>query len=131
MLTDLGTVAGDPHSLALAISANGMTAGGSGTYYPGWGEFAAVWDGGDARPLARPAGALWSVAIGINARGVVVGQYATDDEMYGCRWIGDTVSALPPRPGDTYGAALGINNRGRIVGWSEDASGGEHAVTWQ
>ena len=129
---DRGTVAGDPHSLASAISQNGKIVGVSGTFYPGEPvRFAAIWTGRDVRPLARPDAALWTSAVDVNERGVVVGQYATADEMNGCRWIGGTVSPMLPRPGDTSSAALGINDHGLIVGWSADASSGLHAVTWQ
>jgi len=130
---DRGTVAGDPHSTASAISQNGKIVGVSGDFYTGEDlvAYAAIWTGGNARPLARPAGTIWSTATGINARGVVVGQYGTDDEGYGCRWIGSTVSALLPLPGDQYSGALSVNDHGLIVGWSADASYGDHAVTWQ
>jgi probable HAF family extracellular repeat protein len=129
---DMGTAPGDSHSSAIAISQNGKIVGASGTFFPGEPvQFAAIWAGQDARSLARPDGAVWTGAIDINTRGVVVGQYAAGGETYGCRWIGGTVSTLPPLPGDGYSAALGINDRGLIVGWSADASGGIRAVTWQ
>lgn len=129
---DLGTVVGDSDSRAIAISQNGKIVGVSGTFYPGDPvTFAAVWTGRHARSLARPVGALWTTAIDVSDKGVVVGQYATEDEMYGCRWTGGTVSALPPRSGDGSSAALGINSHGLIVGWSQDASYGLHAVIWQ
>lgn len=125
---DLGTVAGDPHSLAVAISENGRIVGSSGTFFGGPDvRYAAVWTGGRARSLARPGGALFSVATDVSNRSVAVGQYATEDEMYGCRWIGGAVSALLPRPGDESSAALGISSHGLIVGWSQDALYGLHA----
>jgi uncharacterized membrane protein len=85
---------------------------------------------GDAHGRCQPGRHL-DHRFGVNDAGVFVSQYATADEMIGCRWVGRTVSALLPLAGDVYGGAEGINDRGLVVGWSQDLSLTFHAVTWQ
>ncbi len=124
---DLGTLSGDPDSLAAGISSNGRIVGRSGSFYPGPDiGHAVTWTGGHIRRLASPPGAFWTIAIGVDGGGAIVGQYAGPAGMYGCLWRGSKITdLLPPGSGDSSGAEA-INAHGVAVGW-----GGTHAVAWR
>ena len=94
-----------------------------------------VWRSADAASLAllpmtgfsagpRPARA--------DADGRIAGAGIVPELPVVWRLAGDayTLERLPLLDGGTRGGALGID-AGQIVGWSDDASGDEHAVAWQ
>src|SRR5438093_1446338 len=71
-------------------------------------------------------GATLTNAIGINARGQIVGAYAdAGGAFHGFLLDGGTFTTIDV-PGATFSAAFGINNRGQISGFYVDVSGTEH-----
>jgi probable HAF family extracellular repeat protein len=125
VITDLGAIAGDPTSGAVAINDAGQITGASGDIDPDLAVHAVRWTGHHIKLLARPADERFSSGLALNQHGVIVGQCA----LYGCRWRGNTVSILLPRSDDIGSTASGINDDGLAVGYS--ASFTFRAVVWQ
>jgi len=79
-------------------------------------------------------GGVFSGAVGINARGQIVGINAEAPEAglprTGALWYKSSITALPLLPDSNDGFANDVNASGLIVGMSTDSEGRRHAVIW-
>lgn len=136
--TPLLPLPGDVESVARAINAQGQVAGysirrsGSDAPIGGLGLTPVVWDRqGTARALSLPKGATEAAALGINARGEVVGFSFTPDYVDAIAlWTANGAPrSLSLLPQDTRSEGHAINLFGRLAGDSGD--GGEDiAAVW-
>ena len=113
-----------------AINAGGVSAG----WYQTLRKWVAVrWDAqGNMAPLGTLPGLPSSLANGINDAGMIVGFAFTNDRLHARAFAWDAstgMRALEDLGGDAS-LAQAINAQGTIVGWSYDASGVLHAVSW-
>jgi probable HAF family extracellular repeat protein len=82
--------------------------------------------------LGTLPGADYTVALGINDRGQVVGTSfnTASGGAHAVLWEDGEITDLGVLPSGSHSRASGINNRGQIVGQSLTASGEWHAVLW-
>ena len=80
---------------------------------------------GTLTPIDVP-GAVLTAAIGINARGQIVGNYTGPSGAFHGFIVGRGVSTTVDVPGATLTNALGINAVGDVVGAYRDAAGAFH-----
>jgi probable HAF family extracellular repeat protein len=71
-----------------------------------------------------------SSVTGINASGLVVGNWVESGFHHGVIWSGGTAYTLNPLPGQASSNAAAINSSGVAVGYSQDTAGVKHAVRW-
>jgi probable HAF family extracellular repeat protein len=138
VMTDLGSLPGDDHSEAHAISDAGHVVGESSRSYPEGLPHAFLWKNSRMVGLGTLPGKTWSVATGINARGQVVGtsgNASANPQMprvntRGFLWQDGRMTPLPTLGGaESY--AKDINAAGQIAGGAQTTSGEWHAVIWQ
>jgi probable HAF family extracellular repeat protein len=113
-----------------AINADGVSAG---WYQTRRDSVAVRWDAqGNMTPLGSLPGLPSSLANGINDAGAIVGFAFTNDHLQARAFAWDAADgmrALDDLGGDAS-LAQAINADGTIVGWSYDAEGILHAVSW-
>jgi uncharacterized membrane protein len=88
--------------------------------------------GGAAMPLTFPssAGAVSSLAFGINDKGTIVGQYTNAmDQSPGFILYGTNFTRLDAPSGPDIVFAQGINNNGLVVGYYIGTDGQDHGFT--
>jgi probable HAF family extracellular repeat protein len=131
--TELGSLGG-PHCRPTALNASGQVAG-SSTYRaiprgiaPLYLFHAFLWQKGTIRDLGALGAGRYSEALGLNAKGDVVGWSSTqaDDDPFGSRGRAaflyrdgamlDLNRSIPPDSGWTLTEARAINDRGQVVG---------------
>ena len=115
-LTDLGTLGGT-FSQAYAVNAAGRVVGLATTRLGE--ERGFVWENGRMTNLGVPPGATRSVAVGINAAGVIV---AFTDAGF-ATWKKGTWTVLPFPAGSTGCGGGAIDNAGQVVGFCSMATG--------
>jgi probable HAF family extracellular repeat protein len=95
---------------------------------------AVMWERGIVTDLGALPGGAFGGAVGVNARGQVVGISSTDPgnglPRSAVLWHGSTATALPLFTGSQEGFANDVNAAGTIVGVSTDSIGRRHAVVW-
>ena len=127
---DLGTLPGDRDSAVLAIGPDRETVGLSIDY--GDHTRAVRWTRRGIEALRVPDTGD-SVALDVNASGVIVGAYGqSDDTSRAFVWSDGRITSLPgllPEGAGTY--ARRITDRGVIAGSAFDGAGHEHAVLWR
>ena len=138
-LIDMGTLGGPASYLTdpgngpsfLVLSDSGVLVGRSdtSTFDPVIGDFRARafrWDDGALTDLGAPAGAVFSQASGVNARGWISIGYSAGqiDPLTGgpifraALWINGQFIELPPLGDGLENNALYVNNGGQVVGFS-------------
>lgn len=124
VVEDLGTLGGS-HSVAYAISENGLIAGNSDV---STGEYRAfLWDGVGMHDLgALDSGYSWG--SGVNSAGTVVGfSYDAQFNILGVLWEGSTLYVMDDLVvnlnGRRIGQLLAINDNGQITGVLRDGTG--------
>jgi probable HAF family extracellular repeat protein len=91
-----------------------------------------VWQNGYTNYLSSLDGSnSYSLALGINNRGQVVGSSITSSEQHAVLWQNNTIKDLGTLPGGSGSQASSINEIGTVVGLSNTSSGSTHAVLWQ
>lgn len=121
VMTDLGTLAGHPNSVANAINDSGTTVGSSAA--GSFGPYTAVqWSNGTITSLGTLPGLSQSDAYDINAGGIIVGSaFDTSGNYRAVRWSGGAIvdlnNEIPPNSGWILNAAQAINDNGAIVGY--------------
>lgn len=81
--------------------------------------------------LGALPGGTYSIAVGINSVGQVVGQSGTaGGEIHAALWENGAVADLGTLGGKSS-IAIAINSAGRVVGASEMANGNSHAFLWK
>lgn len=133
-MLDLGTIAGLPHSSAVALNESGQVVGWSAKAL-GEDESlpksprAFLWQDGRLTDLGTLGGAS-AIPFATSERGVVVGQSQNArGEWQAFVWSSGKMTALPTL-GGKFSAALAINDEGWIVGWSRAPKNVKHAVLW-
>jgi probable HAF family extracellular repeat protein len=121
-MTDLGTVNGDPDSVAVGINNHGVIIGISiadGSTFNFENGMGVVWRDGRAIPLPT-LGGTHSAPTALNDRGQIVGESSLpgDETGHATLWEGGSVIDLGVLPGDVFSAATDITERGVIVGVS-------------
>lgn len=108
---------------ALAINREGQVVGYS--FLPFVGQRAVRWDGASATILALPAGADWTTAVGINARGQVAGNSAASyrGPSQAVMWDVDGKPLLLGSLGGGTSVATGIDQAGDVVGYVDGPTG--------
>ncbi|HYD52742.1 MAG TPA: hypothetical protein VEA99_08950 [Gemmatimonadaceae bacterium] len=101
---------------AVAIASRGTVVG------DGWDDtfanHAFAWNRGAATFLGSSAVDDASAAVGVNARGDVVGWVLNGGTSYATAWRNGARELLPQRPGHLRSQAYGINAAGQVVGAS-------------
>lgn len=126
-MQDIGAGAGSLSlSFAYAVDSTGRAAGSSDGR-------AALWVDGVPQDLGVLPGHTSSVARGVNAAGLVVGESSSSPEnSRAFVWESGVMRDLGALPGDGSSSATAVNASGQIVGWSRSADGSmSHAVLWQ
>src|SRR5207249_176460 len=96
-----------------------------------------LWDNGWMRDLGTLPGYDYSMALGINNAGRVVGYSFTATTQSlptpsrACLWDNGTMSDLGTLPEANDSEAFGLNDRGAVVGDSGNDSLDGHGVLWQ
>ena len=81
--------------------------------------------------LGTLPGGTYSVAMGINARGDIVGVADTSGSAnHAFLYANGAMQDLGTLPGGVFSEALGINDKGDVVGDALTANGHFHAVLW-
>src|ERR1035437_7620868 len=119
-VTDLGVLSGDVSSEGRAISPGGQVVGDLETNLQGF-----VWSPSHGMlGLPHLKGGRYSVAMGINASGLIAG-YATYNEIestHAVLWTYSGVQDLGTLPGGTQSWADAINASGQVVGASNSTT---------
>ncbi len=127
-VTDLGVLSGDASSEGRAISPGGEIVGDVETNLQG-----VVWSPSHGMlGLPHLKGGRYSVAMGINATGLIAG-YATYNEIESTPavlWTYSGVQDLGTLPGGTESWAAAINVSGQVVGGSDSATTSPNAFLW-
>jgi len=125
---DLGTLPGYLNSRPTGVNDDGIIVG--YTEYPG--QRAVRWDRRGRITDLGTLGGSYSQAVGINARGTVVGHAATADGMSrAVRWDpAGRITVLDLLPGGTGGAVIAINDDDMVTGHADAADGISHPVRW-
>src|SRR5215469_18146719 len=148
---DLGTLGG-PNSVGQVINQKGQIVGNAeNSILDPMGEdfcffgthlicLPFIWQNGIMSPLSTLGGNN-GIALGVNARGQVVGQAenstldstcpAPKFQVQAVIWEKDMVQELFPAAGDIDGFASGINDAGQVVGGSGNCFLTLHALLWQ
>jgi len=128
-VTDLGTLLGDSTSAGAALNGTGEVVGFlSPTVQHGF-----LWSAGrgmlDLPPLP---GGNFSVAVGINAGGVVAGTSTTKNggNDHAVLWINGRVQDLGTLPGGTASVGSAINASRQVAGGSDAGTTSTHATLW-
>lgn len=72
-----------------------------------------------------------SIALGINARGQVVGWSSARVGSYAFLWEKTTMTNLGTLPGGSFSAAQGVNERGQVVGRNYTTTNNILAFLWE
>jgi probable HAF family extracellular repeat protein len=127
-VTDLGVLSGDISSEGRALSPGGQVVGDVETNLQGF-----VWSPSKGMiGLPHLNGGRYSVAMGINATGLIAG-YSTYNEIestHAVLWTQAGVQDLGTLPGGTESWADAINASGQVVGGSDSATTAPNAFLW-
>ena len=128
-MIDLGTLGGRS-AYAHAINDAGLIVGQAEPVAGSW--KATLWDGGRAIQLATPSGNYEnSVAVSINNKNQVVGNYWSENIQHAVLWEDGKTIKLD-MGGDSFGGvALDINDTGDIIGNVYEASAWSRPVLWR
>lgn len=133
-MLDLGTIAGLPHSSAVALNESGQVIGWSAKALGEDEDLprsprAFLWQDGALTDLGTLGGAS-AIPFAINEAGQVVGQsQKANGRWHAFVWQNGEMTALPTL-GGKFSAALAINDASQIVGWSRTRKDVKHAVLW-
>jgi probable HAF family extracellular repeat protein len=133
MINDLGTLPGDPYSIATDINTSSAVVGASG---PGdfYSNQAFLYRDGVMTALGTLPGGRFSDADALNNDGQVVGSSGTADPTVRVRaflWQDGVMQDLGTLPGGSTSEAWDINDAHQVVGFSNSATAGQHAFLWQ
>ncbi len=93
---------------------------------------AVTFAGGAAARLPEPTGTTTSMALGVNASGVVVGCATMNDTQVAVVWPSATTPPLVlPGLGGVYETARAINDEGTVFGTAQTDTGDTVLVLWQ
>jgi probable HAF family extracellular repeat protein len=127
-VTDLGLLSGDTTSEGRALSPAGQVVGDNEYNLQGF-----VWDSTQGMlGLPRLKGGRYSVAMGINATGLIAG-YATYNNIestHAVLWTYSGIQDLGTLPGGTQSWAAAINVSAQVVGGSNSATTEPNAFLW-
>jgi probable HAF family extracellular repeat protein len=114
---------------AAAINNAGLTVGDS--VWPNGADQAFQFQQGVMSNLGGLPGSSFSMALGVNSQGQVVGLSAASpfDPCQAVLWQNGTVTALTGA--QAFGEATAINDGGQVVGVVENAAGNDDAFLWQ
>jgi probable HAF family extracellular repeat protein len=124
VITDLGTLGGT-YSHATGINAAGQVVGRSTT--SSGVEYGFIWERGTMRSLGAPPGEAYTVALGINPAGVIVGA----GEWGLLTWERGVAAPLPFPDGTSQCSGGGIDNAGRVVGYCSMETGYTRSFIWE
>ena len=128
-VTDLGTLTGDSISGGASLNSAGEVAG----YVSPTVQHGFFWSSSrgllDLPPLP---GGNFSVAVGINAGGVVAGTSTTKNggNDHAVLWINGKVQDLGTLPGGTTSVGSAINASRQVAGGSDTSGTDTHAILW-
>src|SRR6266545_1318591 len=132
-LIDLGTLGG-PHSWAWDINDRGDVVGAAVASHFNWSLHAFLFSSSGMRDLGSldPANpSAWSIAYGINGRGLIVGRGAIGNTAHAFLYEDGSFRDLGTL-GGSYSGANAINDRGVIVGFSAvEGDLSYHAFKWE
>jgi probable HAF family extracellular repeat protein len=127
-VTDLGVLAGDVSTEGRAISPSGQVVGDAENDLQGF-----YWSTTDGLlGLPHVPGGAYSVAMGINATGLIAG-YSTYNEIeseHAVLWFNGKVRDLGTLPGGDDSWANALNDSGQVVGASNSAKTQPNAFLW-
>jgi probable HAF family extracellular repeat protein len=128
-VTDLGTLLGDSTSAGAALNGAGEVVGFLSTTV----QHGFLWSAGrgmlDLPPLP---GGNFSIAVGINAGGVVAGTSTTKNggNDHAVLWINGKIQDLGTLPGGTASLGSAINASRQVAGGSDTGTTSTHAILW-
>jgi probable HAF family extracellular repeat protein len=127
-ITDLGVLSGDVSTAGRAISPSGLVVGDAENNLQAF-----FWSTAQGlRGLPHLQGGAYSVAMGINATGIIAG-YSTYNEIeneHAVLWINGKIQDLGTLPGGDEGWANAINASGQVVGGSNSSKTQPNAFLW-
>ncbi len=127
-VTDLGLLSGDTTSEGRALSPAGQVVGDNEYNLQGF-----VWNSTQGMlGLPRLKGGRYSVAMGINATGLIAGYatYNAIESTHAVLWTYTGIQDLGTLPGGTQSWAAAINVSGQVVGGSNSATTEPNALLW-
>jgi probable HAF family extracellular repeat protein len=129
-ITDLGTFADFPDSVAHAINAHGVIVGYAASFQQDVVR-AVRWDrAGQMTDLGVLPGATDSKPFGLNDEGTIVGISGSGGRFHAVRWDrAGRITDLGTLGGDESWA-LAVNNEGTVAGYSRTTGGTWHATRW-
>jgi probable HAF family extracellular repeat protein len=127
-ITDLGVISGDSLSEGRALSANGWVVGDVETDLQGffWSPTQSIVG------LPHLRGGRYTVAMGINASGLIVGNstYNAIENTHAVMWTNGKIQDLGTLSGGTQSWANAINTSGQVVGGSNSSATQPNAFLW-
>jgi probable HAF family extracellular repeat protein len=127
-ITDLGVLAGDVTSEGRGISPSGQVVGDVETNLQGF-----FWSPSQNMVgLPHLKGGRYSVALGINATGLIAGYstYNSIESTHAVLWINSRIQDLGTLSGGTQSTASAVNAFGQVVGGSDSANTQFNAFVW-
>jgi probable HAF family extracellular repeat protein len=127
-VTDLGVLSGDTTSEGRALSPAGQVVGDNEYNLQGF-----IWNSTQGMlGLPRLKDGRYSVAMGINATGLIAGYatYNSIDSPHAVLWTYKGIQDLGTLPGGTQSWAAAINASAQVVGGSNSATTAPNAFLW-
>jgi probable HAF family extracellular repeat protein len=127
-VTDLGLLSGDVSTQGRAISASGQVVGDAENNLEAF-----FWSTAQGlRGLPHLNGGVYSVAMGINATGLIAGYstYNSIESEHAVLWINGKIQDLGTLPGGDESWANAINAAGQVVGGSNSGKTQPNAFLW-
>ncbi len=127
-VTDLGVLSGDVSTQGRGISPSGQVVGNAENNLQAF-----FWSPAHGLlGLPHVPGGVYSMATGINATGLIVGDstYNSIESTHAVLWINGKVQDMGTLAGGTQSWANGINASGQVVGGSDSAKTQANAFIW-